>query len=70
MTVALLNMKVGLFVNYLCMHSDADVDGDTLVELTEEQSAADFKDICPAIKQRVMSWRTTQVKYYLKYRNY
>ena len=36
------------------MHADADVDGDTLVELTEEHNAADFKDICPAIKQRVM----------------
>lgn len=36
------------------MHADADVDGDTLVELTEQHNAADFKDICPAVKQRVM----------------
>ena len=30
------------------MHSDADVDGDTLVELTEKQNAADFKRHMPS----------------------
>lgn len=37
----------------LCTYAAADIDGDTLAELTEERNAADFKDICPSIKQRV-----------------
>lgn len=40
------------------MHTENDVDGDMLIQLTEEQNAADLKELCPVLKHRLQlrSW--------------
>lgn len=44
--------------NNTCIYAECDVDGVMLIQLVEEQNAADLKELCPILKYRLQlrSW--------------
>ena len=46
-------MSSYIYICTLCLIAGEDIDGDTLIKLVEEQNTADFKEVCPVLKNRV-----------------
>ena len=46
-------MSSYIYICTLCLIAGEDIDGDTLIKLVEEQNTADFKEVCPVLKNSV-----------------